>query len=116
MGDYLKQKETSLANLQQIIQKSKQVHQPPKKKGKKESLSHTNGTNTTLEQIDHVQGKHSKQSKGANQSPANVCANKTFKMKKKQVCHVQMEQIKAPKKSPSYANQTNYDNKSILKR
>jgi hypothetical protein len=37
--------------------------------------------------------------------------------KKKQMCHVQMEQMKVlKKKGTSYANRANYDNKSILKR
>jgi hypothetical protein len=42
LGHYLKQKQTSSANLQQIVQKSKQVHQPPKKRKKaKKKVHHT---------------------------------------------------------------------------
>ncbi len=72
--------------------------------------------NATLQQIDHVQGKQSKQSKRANQSLANVCANKTFKVKKKKSLSCANGTIKSQKVNSSYVNRTNYDNKSILKR
>ncbi len=45
-----------------------------------------------------MQGKESKQNKRANQSLANGCANKTFKMKKKKSLSCANGTNKSPKK------------------
>jgi hypothetical protein len=49
IGSLVEIKQTSFANLQQIIQKSKQVRQPPKKKKKKKRKKyHTNGKHNII--------------------------------------------------------------------
>jgi hypothetical protein len=54
LGHYLKQKQTYFANLQQIVQKSKQVHLPQNKiKKKKKNKSKKKVHHTQMGQTQH---------------------------------------------------------------